>query len=130
VNHAYRPLRTSSTEPLATLPLRLSQELLTTFNGTLAEVALQPNHVEGGVFTVRLDMGAGAGEELVWSRAEEGRFPESAELKRKVRDILAPEKHLGHSEDKYGVVDDRPPSARSAVSRLLALFSAEKRVPR
>ncbi|KAL3915689.1 MAG: hypothetical protein SGPRY_007124, partial [Prymnesium sp.] len=73
----------------------LSQELLTTFNGTLAEVALQPNH-EGGVFTVYLDMGEG--DLLIWSREEEGRFPDSAELKRLVRDVVAPSKDLGHTE--------------------------------
>eukprot|EP00966_Prymnesium_polylepis_P237468 5492094-Prymnesium_polylepis.1 len=71
-------------------------------------------------------MGDGEGEQMIFSRAAEGRFPESAELKRLVRDVLAPEKPLGHSEDRYGADENRPASARSAVSRLLALFSREK----
>ena len=104
----------------------MSQELLTTFNGTVAEVALQPNHVEGGVFTVRLDMGEGEGEQTIFSRAEEGRFPESAELKRLVRDVIEPAKDLGHVDDRYGKADGQPASARNAVSRLLALFGREK----
>ena len=99
---------------------------MTTFNGTLAEVALQPNHIEGGVFNVRIDMGEGEGEQMIFSRAEEGRFPENAELKRLVRDVLEPAKALGHSEDRYGVDDGRPPSARNAVERLLSLFKDEK----
>lgn len=46
----------------------LAQELLFTFEGELGEVALVPG--TGGVFEVRLD------DELVFARAEAGRFPE------------------------------------------------------
>jgi selenoprotein W-related protein len=34
----------------------------------------------------------------VWSRKEEGRFPEAKELKQRVRDRVAPDKDLGHSD--------------------------------
>jgi len=68
----------------------LAQELLTTFEAELGEVALVPDR--GGVFEVRAD------GDLVWSRAEEGRFPDVAELKRLVRDRVAPGKPLGHAE--------------------------------
>ena len=68
----------------------LAQELLTTFEAELGEVALQPG--EGGVFEVRL------GETVIWNRKAEGRFPEAKELKRRLRDIIAPEKSLGHSD--------------------------------
>jgi selenoprotein W-related protein len=70
----------------------LAQELLTTFVAELGEVALQPG--SGGVFEVRV------GEELIWSRKEEGRFPEAKELKQRLRDRIAPDKGLGHSEPK------------------------------
>jgi len=67
-----------------------AQELLTTFTIELGEVALVPG--TGGVFDIRL-----AGE-LVWSRKEHGGFPEMAELKQLVRDRIAPERDLGHSD--------------------------------
>jgi selenoprotein W-related protein len=68
----------------------MAQELLTTFQGELGEVALMPG--TGGVFEVRID------GTVVWSRAEEGRFPELKELKQRVRDTIAPGRSLGHSE--------------------------------
>jgi len=68
----------------------LAQELLTTFAEELGEVALVPG--EGGVFQVDV---AGT---RVWCRKSEGGFPELAELKRRVRDRVAPGKSLGHSE--------------------------------
>ena len=67
-----------------------AQELLTTFQTELAEVALVPG--TGGVFEVRLDGNA------IWSRTREGRFPELKELKQRVRDIVAPGRALGHSD--------------------------------
>lgn len=67
-----------------------AQELLTTFEGDLAEVALVPG--TGGVFEVR------AGGETLWSRKGEGRFPEMKELKQRVRDRVAPGRDLGHSD--------------------------------
>jgi selenoprotein W-related protein len=69
---------------------RLAQELLTTFTTELGEVALVPG--TGGVFEVRLE------EELIFSRKEQGRFPESKELKQLVRDRIAPTRDLGHSD--------------------------------
>ena len=67
-----------------------AQELLTTFQDELGEVALVPGR--GGVFEVRLD------GELLWSRADMGRFPEMKELKQLVRDRVAPDRDLGHSD--------------------------------
>jgi len=68
----------------------LAQELLTTFDAEIGEVALQPGI--GGVFEVR------CGTETVWSRKAEGRFPEAKELKQRIRDCVAPDKTLGHSD--------------------------------
>ena len=66
----------------------LAQELLTTFETELGGVTLVPND-EGGVFRVKL------GAEELFSRASTGRLPESAELKRLVRDRVAPGRELG-----------------------------------
>jgi selenoprotein W-related protein len=68
----------------------LAQELLTTFEQDLGEVALQPG--TGGVFEIRL------GDELLWSRQQEGRFPEAKDIKQRLRDRIAPERSLGHSD--------------------------------
>ncbi len=82
----------------------LAQELLTTFaDGSLAQVSLVPDF-NGGVFQIHV------GERRVWCRREQGRFPEAAELKRAVRDIIAPEQTLGHSETPAHL--NNPPMAR------------------
>ncbi len=70
----------------------LSQELLTTFSEELGEVALQPG--EGGILEIRID------GELIFSRKEKGRFPEAKEIKQLVRDKIAPNRDLGHSDRK------------------------------
>jgi selenoprotein W-related protein len=70
----------------------MAQELLTTFESELGGVTLVPG--TGGVFVVSID------GDVVWSRKDEGRFPEITELKRRVRDRVAPGKALGHSEKK------------------------------
>jgi selenoprotein W-related protein len=66
----------------------VAQELLSSFEAELGEVALVPG--PSGVFEVRLD---GA---VLFSRAEHGRFPEAKELKQLVRDRVAPGRDLGH----------------------------------
>ena len=71
-----------------------AQELLTTFAAELGEVALVPGG--SGIFEIRLN------NELIWSRKEQGRFPELKELKQRVRDCIAPEKDLGHSDRLSG----------------------------
>ena len=56
----------------------LAQELLTTFNGTVAAVELVPNHEGTGVFAVTAST-ASSTSVVVWSRRDEGRFPEAKE---------------------------------------------------
>jgi selenoprotein W-related protein len=68
----------------------IAQELLTTFETDLGGVTLIPG--TGGVFEIRL------GEAILWSRKVEGRFPEAKEIKQRVRDLIAPERELGHSD--------------------------------
>ena len=65
-----------------------------TFADELGEVALVPG--QGGVFEVRLD------GDVIFSRQTQGRFPESKELKQLIRDRIAPDKDLGHSDRRDG----------------------------
>jgi selenoprotein W-related protein len=69
-----------------------AQELLTTFQDELGGVTLIPG--TGGVFEVRI------GGDLLWSRKAEGRFPEMKELKQRIRDRIAPDRDLVHSDRK------------------------------
>jgi selenoprotein W-related protein len=69
-----------------------AQELLTTFQDEMGGVTLIPG--TGGVFEVRI------GGDLLWSRKAEGRFPEMKELKQRIRDRIAPDRDLGHSDRK------------------------------
>ncbi|GAB4527440.1 MAG: SelT/SelW/SelH family protein [Amphiplicatus sp.] len=73
----------------------MAQELLSTFGEDLAAVTLVPN-AEGGAFEIRLD------GETIWSRKKDGGFPDIAELKRRVRDRVAPGRDLGHVDRKEG----------------------------
>jgi selenoprotein W-related protein len=70
----------------------LAQELLSSFADEVGEVALQPG--TGGLFVVQCM------DTIIWDRRIEGRFPESKELKQRIRDLIAPEKTLGHSDVK------------------------------
>ena len=67
-----------------------AQELLTTFETELGELALVPG--TGGIFAVYV------GETQIWSRADQGRFPDIKELKQLVRDQVAPGRNLGHTD--------------------------------
>ena len=64
--------------------------MLQTFDEEIGEIALIP--AMGGVF--RIDIG----DERVWNRKRDGGFPEIVELKRRVRDVIAPSKSLGHAD--------------------------------
>ena len=68
-----------------------AQELLTTFESELGSVTLRPSEL-GGTFRVTVDAA------VVWNRKDEGRFPEMKELKQRIRDEIAPERDLGHSD--------------------------------
>ena len=68
-----------------------AQELLTTFSDELKGVGLHPSEV-GGTFKIWLD------ETLIFDRKTAGRFPEIKELKQYIRDLVNPERSLGHSD--------------------------------
>ena len=70
----------------------MAQEILSTFENEVDELTLQPG--TGGVFEII------ANGQLIWSRKEMGGFPEIAELKKLVRDVIAPERDLGFIDRK------------------------------
>ncbi|TGO60778.1 hypothetical protein BOTNAR_0140g00200 [Botryotinia narcissicola] len=102
--------------------LYFAQELLSTFGTDIGEVALQPS--TGGTFIVELFTDAnasknatsqkeGEAEENVdelkevevlkhtlWDRKSEGGFPETKELKKRLRNIIDPSRDLGHVDGK------------------------------
>ena len=67
----------------------ISQELLSTFSNEISGVILIPSNI-AGIFEIR------SGREIIWERVKKGGMPEIKELKRKVRDLVAPDKGLGH----------------------------------
>jgi selenoprotein W-related protein len=71
----------------------MAQELLSTFEQEIGEVALVPG--TGGVFEIYAD------RKRLWSRAEDGGFPDVKQLKQLVRDAIVPDKDLGHAESRH-----------------------------
>lgn len=65
----------------------MAQEVLSTFEEEVDELSLLPG--TGGIFEITVN------DQLIWSRKEMGEFPEIAELKKLVRDIVAPDRNLG-----------------------------------
>lgn len=68
----------------------MAQELLTTFEDEIGELALHPG--TGGIFEVYVD------GQRIWSRKDMGGFPEITQLKQRVRDSVSPDRSLGHSD--------------------------------
>jgi selenoprotein W-related protein len=66
----------------------MAQELLSTFSVDLGEVALVPG--TGGVFQIAYD------GDIIWERQRDGGFPDVKTLKQRVRDLLDPDRNLGH----------------------------------
>ena len=69
----------------------MAQEILMTFGENITNLKLEPS--SGGVVTISLD------GEILFSRKQEGRFPESKEIKQLIRDRILPEMDLGHSDE-------------------------------
>jgi selenoprotein W-related protein len=68
----------------------MAEEILMTFSDELGEVALIPG--VGGIYTIKLD------GKILFSKDKSGGFPEIKEIKQMIRDQIAPEKSLGHSD--------------------------------
>ncbi len=73
----------------------MAQELLYTFSTELGGVTLVPND-QGGVFEITLD------DDVIWERKRDGGFPDVKELKGRVRDLINPERDLGHLDRADG----------------------------
>ena len=69
----------------------MAQELLITFADDIGAVTLKPSE-EGGRYIIYVE------EEIVFDRKIHGGFPEIKEIKKLVRDVVNPEKSLGHSD--------------------------------
>ncbi|KGE13278.1 SelT/SelW/SelH family protein [Sphingobacterium deserti] len=70
-----------------------AQELLTTFTDDIFGVTLVPSEIAGR-FLVSVE------DQVIFDRKVEGRFPETKELKQLLRDLVNPNKNLGHSDKK------------------------------
>ena len=70
----------------------MAQELLSTFGMELGGVTLVPG--DGGCFEITVD------GHVVWERKRDGGFPGPKELKQRVRDVIAPERDMGHIDRK------------------------------
>lgn len=109
VNPSSKPI-TKSTPQSSNLLSRAAyfgQELLSTFGTSIGEIALIP--ATGGIFKVHITYKPsqtaddtiaepGIQEVLIWDRKPEGGFPETKILKQRVRNLIEPEKNLGHSD--------------------------------
>ena len=71
----------------------MAQEFLVTFEGAVRAVTLVPSEVSGR-YTIFVN------EEIVFDRKQYGGFAEIKELKQLLRDVVAPDKDLGHSDKK------------------------------
>ena len=74
----------------------ISQEILSTFDNYVGEIALIPCRLGAGTFIIRVD------GETIWNRSSDKTpgFPELKVLKQLIRDKIAPDISLGHSEKK------------------------------
>ena len=70
----------------------ISQELLSTFSNEISGITLIPSNI-AGIFEIR------SGTKIIWERDKKGGMPEIKVLKQKVRDLVAPDKDLGHIDN-------------------------------
>ncbi|KAJ9137826.1 hypothetical protein NKR19_g8049 [Coniochaeta hoffmannii] len=102
-----------------------AQELLQTFSTSLGEISLQPS--TGGVFKVDIytsfpsassSSSSSSSSDItiqhtsLWDRKTDGGFPETKELKRRVRDVIEPRRNLGHVDRDYN--SRKEPAAEGA----------------
>ena len=71
----------------------IAQELLSTFNAEIRGVTLIPSDI-AGIFEIR------CGRDIIWERGKKKGMPEIKELKQKVRNMVVPDKDLGHVDNK------------------------------
>ncbi|MDS7595892.1 SelT/SelW/SelH family protein [Agrobacterium tumefaciens] len=66
----------------------MAQEILQTFSSEVGEVSLIPS--TGGRFEIAVD------GNIIWERKQDGGFPGPKELKQRIRDVIDPDRDLGH----------------------------------
>lgn len=66
----------------------MAQEILQTFATDIAELSLAP--ATGGRFEILIN------DALIWERKRDGGFPGPKELKQKIREVIDPNRDLGH----------------------------------
>ncbi|UXM94574.1 SelT/SelW/SelH family protein [Bartonella sp. HY329] len=66
----------------------LAQEILQTFGTDIGEIILRPR--TGGIFTIHVN------DNLIWDRKRDNGFPEAKILKQLLRDVVWPDRKLGH----------------------------------
>ena len=71
----------------------MAQEILTTFTDDIKQVTLQPSET-GGSYKIFID------DKKIFDRKEYQGFPEIKEIKQLVRDVVNPDKNLGHADRK------------------------------
>ena len=69
----------------------ISQELLSTFESDLSSITLVPS--ESGVFNISCN------QSLIFSRKEENGFIDVAIIKQRIRDLIDPDRSLGHVDN-------------------------------
>ena len=69
----------------------ISQELLSTFDSDLSSVTLVPS--ESGVFDITFN------QSLIFTRKEENGFIDVAVIKQRIRDLIDPDRSLGHVDN-------------------------------
>ncbi|UKZ51965.1 hypothetical protein TrVGV298_005732 [Trichoderma virens] len=99
-----------------------AQELLSTFSLSLGEVALQPS--TGGTFIVTIhhlppsssssSTTASLQSTTLWDRKTDGGFPETKELKRRVRDVIDPSRDLGHVDRDHRAAPETAKATETA----------------
>ena len=77
----------------------MAQEFLTSFADELKTVSLQPSETSGA-YKISIN------DEIVFDRKLHGGFLDIKELKQLVRDKVAPDKSLGHSDKKPATTNE------------------------
>lgn len=78
----------------------MAQEFLTTFSDELKSVQLKPSETSGA-FKIFVN------EEILFDRKANNGFKDIKELKQIVRDKIAPDKSLGHSDKKTSITNEQ-----------------------
>ncbi|WP_419209395.1 SelT/SelW/SelH family protein [Photobacterium leiognathi subsp. mandapamensis] len=66
----------------------MTQELLHTFSEEIQTISLHPD--TGRRFEIHCN------SQLIWERKADGGFPDAKQLKQRIRDVIDPERDLGH----------------------------------